>query len=135
MFVDQHFTIGFRGKKEVIELLLSEVYPECNLDFTKIKEWIVKRFEIGCEFREISKCFISLALYSEDSRVRFVFWNKLMKNFGCPVLIDRDGNRIEGAYLGQEEIDLSFMLAPIAINELLDHNGTHIMRAYAIHAV
>lgn len=124
-FVDRHFTIGFRGKKDTIELLLSEVYPECSVDFSQIKEWIVQRFEIGCECREISKCFITLALCSEDLGVRFGIWNTLMKEFGCPVLIDSDGNRIEGAYLGQEEIDISFMLAPMAINELLDHNGLY----------
>lgn len=50
-FIDKNFTIGFRGKKTTIESLLSEVYPKCNVDFSKIKEWIVGRFEIGCEFR------------------------------------------------------------------------------------
>ncbi len=127
-FIDQNFRIGFRGEKHVIESLLEEVYPECGADFSKIKQWIIKRFEIGCEYREISKCFISLSLYSEDSSVRFEIWNSLMREFGCPVLIDNDGNRIEGAYLGQEEIDLGYMLAPMAINELLDYNGVHIIR-------
>ena len=127
VFIDKNFTIGFRGKKDKIELLLSEVYPDCGLDFSKIKEWIVKRFEIGCDYREISKCFISLSLCSEDAGVRFGIWNTLMRDFGCPVLIDSDGNRIEGAYLGQEEIDISFMLAPMAIDKLLDRNGLHII--------
>lgn len=134
-FIDKNFTIGFRGKKTTIESLLSEVYPECNVDFSKIKEWIVRRFEIGCEFREMSKCFISVALCSEDSGARFLVLNTLLKEFGCPVLIDSDGNRIEGAYLGQEEIDLSFMLAPMAINELLDHNGKHIQKACPLNVI
>nr|WP_300864430.1 hypothetical protein [uncultured Acetatifactor sp.] len=101
-FIEQNFEIGFREEKDLIESLLGEVYPECGADFSKIKQWIVKRFEIGCEYREISKCFISLALCSENNGVRFGIWNSIMREFGCPVLIDNDGNRIEGTYLGQE---------------------------------
>lgn len=128
LFVDEHFEIGFRGDKNVVESLLSEVYLKCNIDFSKIRKWILTRFELGCEFREISKCFISMALCNNDIRVRYGIWNILIREFGCPVLIDINGNRIEGAYLGETEVDIGYMLAPMAINELLDYNGTFIQK-------
>lgn len=125
-FIDEYFDIGFRGDKNIVEALLSEVYPECNVDFSSIRTWILTRFELGSECREISKCFISLSLCSEDIHVRYSIWNILLEEFGCPVLIDANGNRIEGAYLGGKEVDIGYMLAPMAIDKLLDHNGLFI---------
>ena len=69
-FVDQYFEIGFRGDKNVVESLLSEVYLKCNVDFSQIKKWIITRFELGCECREISKCFITMALCNNDIHVQ-----------------------------------------------------------------
>ena len=56
-------------------------------------------------------------------------------NFGIEVnvlsvcLIDSKGNRIEGAYLNDQEIDLVYMLAPMAINKLLDYKGRFVKEA------
>ncbi len=132
-FIDQHFKIGFRGDKAVIESYLTEMYPNCEIDFSPIRKWLVERFKIGCEFREISKCFISRSLENKDSR--YAFWNVFIEKFGCPVLIDKDANRIEGAYLDGMEIDLGYTLAPMAINELLDFRGLYIKKACPMEAV
>lgn len=134
-FIDQYFEIGFRGDKNVVESLLSEVYLKCNVDFSQIKKWILTRFVLGCECREISKCFISMALCNNDIHIRYSLWNTLMKEFGCPVLIDIDGNRVEGAYLDETEVDIGFMLAPMAINELLDRDGTFIQKPCPLNIV
>lgn len=128
LFIDEYFKIGFRGDRNVIASILSEVYPECNIDFSPIRKWILTRYELGCELREISKCFISMSLSSEDIHVRYYLWNIIIKELGCPVLVDSNGNRIEGASLDNKEIDLSYMLAPMAINELLDYKGEFIQR-------
>ena len=129
LFVDKYFEIGFRGDKNAVASILSEVYPKCNIDFTSIKKWILTRFELGCEFRDISKCFISMSLCSDDIHARYYFWNVIINEFGCPILVDSKGNRIEGAYLNDQEIDLVYMLAPMAINKLLDYKGRFIEEA------
>lgn len=134
-FVDQYFEIGFRVDKNVVESLLSEVYLKCNVDFSQIRKWILSRFELGSECRDISKCFISMALCNNDIHVRYGLWNILMKEFGCPVLIDIDGNRIDGAYIDETEVDLGYMLAPMAINEMLDHFGTFIQKPCPLNIV
>lgn len=126
LFIDEYFKIGFRGDKNVIESILSEVYPKCNIDFSPIKKWIVTRYELGCEFREISKCFISMSLCSEDIQARYDLWNIIIKELGCPVLVDSEGNWTEGANLDNIEIDLAYMLAPMAIDKLLNHKGEFI---------
>lgn len=119
LFIDEYFKIGFRGYRNVIESILSEVYPKCNIDFSPIRKWILTRYELGCEFREKSKCFISMSLCSEDIQARYYLWNIIIKEFGCPVLVDSEGNRIEGAILDDKDIDLAYMLAPMAIDKLL----------------
>lgn len=126
LFIDEYFKIGFRGDRNVISSILSEVYPKCNIDFLPIKKWILTRYELGCEFREISKCFISMSLCSEDIHVRYFLWNTIIEELGCPVLVDSKGNRTEGANLNNKEIDLVYMLAPMAIDKLLDHKGEFI---------
>lgn len=126
LFIDEYFEIGFRGDKNVIESILSEVYPECNIDFSPIRKWILTRYELGCKFREISKCFISMFLSSEDIHIRYYLWNIIIKELGCPVLVDSSGNRIEGAILDDKEIDLAYMLAPMAIDKLLNYKGEFI---------
>lgn len=126
LFIDEYFKIGFRGDRNVIASILSEVYPKCNIDFLPIKKWILTRYELGCEFREISKCFISMSLCSEDIHVRYFLWNTIIEELGCPVLVDAKGNRTEGASLNNKEIDLVYMLAPMAIDKLLDHKGEFI---------
>lgn len=68
-YIDKNFTIGFGEKKTTIESLLSEAYPECNVDFSEIREWIAGRFEIRCESRERNKCF----LYSVKASVFYGF--------------------------------------------------------------
>lgn len=126
LFIDEYFKIGFRGDRNVIASILSEVYPKCNIDFLPIKKWILTRYELGCEFREISKCFISMSLCSEDIHVRYFLLNTIIEELGCPVLVDAKGNRTEGASLNNKEIDLAYMLAPMAIDKLLDHKGEFI---------
>lgn len=118
-FVDKHFKIGFRGDKKRILEILQEVYLDGIVDFEHIRGWIVSRYSIGCEYREKSKCFISLILSTEEKE-RFDLWNRMMKDFGCPNVINKNGHLSNGAYLNNEEVDIGYMLAPMAINNLLN---------------
>lgn len=125
-FINHYFAIGFRGNRSILQSLLYEMYPECSVDFSRIRKWILERFERAVSFREKSKCFISLALSNEDIRIRYGNWNWLMEKMGCPTIIDSNGNRIQGAYLDGEEVELGYMLAPMAINEFFDHKRNYI---------
>ena len=118
-FIDKHFKIGFRGDRKKIVELLQELYPDGIVDFEPIRKWIVSRYDIGCEYREKSKCFISLML-SVEERKRFDLWNLMMEDFGCPNVINKNGQLSSGAYLSNGQVDIGYMLAPMAINELLN---------------
>ena len=85
-FIDKHYNMGFRGERNRLKELLDSVYPECPIDFNSIKKWIISRFELGCLFREKSKCFISLTLSTENIKERYGFWQQIMDKFGAPIV-------------------------------------------------
>lgn len=118
-FVNKHFKIGFRGDRNKIMELLQEVYPDGIVDFEHIRNWIASRYSIGCYYRENSICFISLIL-SAEGKERFDLWNRMMKDFGCPNIINKNGYLSSGAYLSNRKIDIGYMLAPMAINKLFN---------------
>lgn len=128
-FIEKHYNIGFRGERNRLKELLDGVYPECSIDFKPIKRWIISRFELGCLFREKSKCFISLMLSAEHIEERYGFWQQIMDKFGAPIVVNRDGEMVQGAYLGGTQINIGDMLAPIAINQLLADEGKYKKRS------
>lgn len=79
-FINNNFSIGFRAKRDTIEMLLENLYPNAVTDFYPIKIWILSRFEIGNIFREKCKCFISAALSREDLGVRFALWQQIIRS-------------------------------------------------------
>jgi hypothetical protein len=61
--------------------------------------------------------------------------NTIIEELGCLVLVNAKGNRTEGANLNNKEIDLVYMLAPMAIDKLLDHKGEFIQDSCPLHRV
>lgn len=128
-FIDKHYNMGFRGERNRLKELLDSVYPECPIDFNSIKKWIISRFELGCLFREKSKCFISLTLSTENIKERYGFWQQIMDKFGAPIVVNREGEMVQGAYLEGTQINIGDMLAPIAIDQLMDDEGKYKKRS------
>lgn len=128
-FIDKHYNMGFRGERNRLKELLDSVYPECPIDFNSIKKWIISRFELGCLFREKSKCFISLTLSTENIKERYGFWQQIMDKFGAPIVVNGDGEMVQGAYLKGTQINIGDMLAPIAIDQLMDDEGKYKKRS------
>lgn len=124
-FIDQYFAIGFRGERNVLVELLKGIYPKCSIDFESMKVWIISRFELGCLYREESKCFISLNLSEENEERRFAYWQQIMNTFGTPIVISGKGEMVHGAYLGGVQIDIAYMLAPVALDQLLDNESRY----------
>lgn len=117
-FIDQNYKIGFRGYREQIESLLYEIYPECGIDFSGIRNWILSRFEKGCLYRESNKCFITNLICNKN----FDYLNYVIRDFGCPPIIN-SGRILQGAMYNGREIDVTLMLVPVAIYDLLDYQG------------
>lgn len=134
-FINNNFSIGFRAKRDTIEMLLENLYPNAVTDFYPIKIWILSRFEIGNIFREKCKCFISAALSREDLGVRFALWQQIMNQFGAPNVVTGNGELVHGAYWKGNQIDLEYILAPMAINQLLDHTGTYKKDTCPLHKI
>lgn len=128
-FINEHFNIGFRGKRGVLESLLENIYPKTMLNFKSIQIWILSRFEKGCYYREKCKCFISKVLSERDSGYRFGFWQQILDEFGAPNVVDGNGEVVQGAYWNGEQINLGYMLAPMAIYQLLNHCGQYEKKA------
>lgn len=124
-FIDENFNIGFRGRRDTIEKFLENLYPKTVIDFQPIKLWILTRYEIGCNFREKCKCFISAALSTEDPGYRFGFWQQIMNRFGGPNVVNGQGELLHGAYLNGSPVDLEYILAPMAISQLFDCTGSY----------
>ena len=59
-------------------------------------------------------------MLSVEERKRFDLWNLMMEDFGCPNVINKNGQLSSGAYLSNGQVDIGYMLAPMAINELLN---------------
>lgn len=114
-FLDKHFEVGFRGYRNQIDDILTDLYPGKNEEFVKVRQWIISRFELGCIYREQSKMFISLSLSSENIQERYGKWQYIMNHFGCPIVIVKGRNVFEGGYLEGKSIDLRYMLGPWAI--------------------
>lgn len=119
-FISNHFSICFRGNRNNIVSLLDDAYPEVITGFSEIKEWIITRFELGAICREKSKCFIALALSNKE--LRFNCWQQIMDGFGGPNIVVGCGELLQGAYLNDKEIDIRYMLAPMAIYMALHEN-------------
>lgn len=128
-FIDRYFQIGFRGKRDVIESLLKNIYPKTEIDFKPIIIWILSRFEISCVYREKCKCFISAALSEENIGFRFGFWQQIIDRFGAPNVVNGKGDLVQGAYWNGSQIDLDYILAPMAIYQLLDYEGSYEKKA------
>lgn len=117
--------MGFRGKREVLESLLENIYPKTMFNFKSIQRWILSRFEIGYYYRKKCKCFISKVLSERDSGDRFGFWQQILDGFGGPNIVDGNGEIVQGAYWNGEQINLEYILAPLAINQLLNQCGQY----------
>ena len=111
--------------RDTIEKFLENLYPKTVIDFQPIKLWILTRYEIGCNFREKCKCFISAALSTEDPGYRFGFWQQSMNRFGGPNVVNGQGELLHGAYLNGSPVDLEYILAPMAISQLFDCTGSY----------
>ena len=98
-------------------------------NFKSIQTWILSRFEKGCYYREKCKCFISMVLSERDSGYRFGFWQQILDEFGAPNVVDGNGGIVQGAYWNGEQINLGYMLAPMAIYQLLNHCGQYEKKA------
>ncbi len=114
-FLVNAFKINYCGEIEKIVNLLDFLYPKYYIDFSLIKKWIISRYNLGISYRKRNLCFISLLLSEEDQEIRFNNLNNIMKEFGCPNVVDRFGTIRQGAYLEDKEIDIMYMLAPMAI--------------------
>ena len=122
-FLDKHFEVGFRGYRNQIDDILTDLYPGKNEEFVKVRQWIISRFELGCIYREQSKMFISLSLSSENIQERYGRWQYIMNHFGCPIVIVKGRNVFEGGYLEGKSIDLRYMLGPWAIETAFAREG------------
>lgn len=127
-FVEKYFSIGFRGRKQDIEYLLSYIYPGNSTEFLNIKKWIVEKYEKACEFREIRKCFISSIFDEGNKEIKYNLWQIVMDEFGAPNIINGNGELLDGAYIEGQSIDLGYMMAPLVINQLLDKNGKILLK-------
>ena len=125
-FLDSHFKLGFRGNRNNLQEILSVLYPGKDEEFSKVKKWILSRYELGCKYREKhSKMFISLILSIADRQDRYEMWNTIMKAFGAPNILDNRGYVFDGGSLNGESIDLTYMLGPWAIESILGPDGKY----------
>ncbi len=122
-YVENNYSIGFRGIKQRIEDILECLYPGEIEEFKDIKEWIVSRFELGCELRETSNIFLSLCLCVDDVHIRYGCIQKVMNVLEFPILIDSQNYFYSGAYKGGKDIEIRYLLGPFILCEMLDRHG------------
>lgn len=122
-YVSENYTIGFRGRKQRIEDILGCLYPGEISEFKGIREWVISRFELGCELREQSNIFLSLCLFSEDAHIRFGCIQTVMNALEFPILIDNQNFFYSGAYKGGKDIEARYLLGPFVLCEMLGEDG------------
>ena len=122
-YVSENYAIGFRGRKQRIEEILRCLYPGEISEFKDIREWVISRFELGCELREQSNIFLSLCLFSEDAHIRYGCIQTVLNVLEFPIMLDNQNLFYSGAYKGGKNIEVRYLLGPFVVYEMLDAEG------------
>lgn len=122
-YVSENYNIGFRGRKQRIEDILACLYPGEIPEFKDIREWVISRFELGCELREQSNIFLSLCLFPEDAHIRYGCIQTVINLLEFPIMLDSRNYFYSGAYKGGKDIETRYLLGPFVLYEMLDEDG------------
>lgn len=122
-YVSENYNIGFRGRMQRIEDILACLYPGEIPEFKDIREWVISRFELGCELREQSNIFLSLCLFPEDAHIRYGCIQTVINLLEFPIMFDNRNYFYSGAYKGRKDIETRYLLGPFVLYEMLDEDG------------
>ena len=61
-FLDKHFEVGFRGYRNQIDDILTDLYPGKNEEFVKVRQWIISRLNWGVYIENKAKCLLAYPL-------------------------------------------------------------------------